>query len=74
MAHFMKQNENAKDGSFYEAKRKRKGWTIVLSKTTSRSLLHKMVHPLLFRFALLIDVVPDVHDMAGYTRPSGKQS
>ena len=25
----MKQNENAKDGPFYEAKRKRKGWTIL---------------------------------------------
>ena len=29
MANFMKQNENAKDGPFYEAKRKRKGWTIL---------------------------------------------
>ena len=29
MDHFMKQNEEAKDGSFYEAKRKSKGWTIL---------------------------------------------
>ena len=37
----MKQNEKAKDGPFYEA-----------NKTKTRSLLHKMVHPYFFRFAL----------------------
>ena len=26
MDHFMKQNEKAKDGPFYEAERKSKGW------------------------------------------------
>ena len=29
MNHFMKQNEKAKDGPFYEAERERKGWTIL---------------------------------------------
>ena len=38
--HFMKQNEKAKDGPFYEA-----------NKTKTPSLLHKMVHPL-FLFLL----------------------
>ena len=29
MDHFMKQTEKAKDGPFYEAKRKSKGWTSI---------------------------------------------
>ena len=37
----MNQHEKAKDGPFYESK-----------KTKTQSLLHKMVHPLFFRFAL----------------------
>jgi hypothetical protein len=42
MDHFMKQNEKAKDGPFYEAKRKSKGWPFLWSKTQQQRMDHVM--------------------------------
>ena len=42
MDHFMKQNENAKDGSLYEAERERKGRTMLRSKTKKQRMANFM--------------------------------
>ena len=42
MDHFMKQNEKAKDGPFYEANRKSKGWQIKGSRMRTQRMDHFM--------------------------------